>query len=363
SIVWKCMSQVKYHWTEALFVSAGACVVAWILALCTASGPSSHPDQVTFNLMVIKRLHPDYFQGDLLYGDDSRRHLDYVPLFLNLQAALARLLDGDPVAALRFLYGPVAFLFLVSHYALFRSLVHNPFAAGLGVVSATTVRYAFGAEYWGFVERGLESVRPLGLSNALTPLIILAFLRWRTHKLFPGVFLLIGGLTNVHPPSGLHLAQITALTHLWIARFRRRAFAEIAMGAGLFVVGASPFLFPYLLERQSVDDPALLPAIRAAMDYLFGWLLLPQPRLVIVQEMFHVALPVALLLWLWRRTDWSEDLRVLCILGITAVLVGFVGTASVQATADLTKRPYLDVMQLRANKFMYLPLLAAFPLA
>lgn len=344
---------------EALAVVLVAVLVLGFVRLAEGPDPPLRSDQVAINLMVVKALHPDWFQGDLLYGPDYYRY--YTPLFVRLQAALARLWGDDPVAALHALFWPTGLLFLIGHYVLFRSLTDSPWAAGLGALSAMTVRNALGGEYWGF--GGIGSVQPRGIAEGLTPFLILAFLCWRTHRLFPAFFLLVGGVANLHPVSGFHLAQVTALTHLWVARFRRRAWGQVAVGAGLFVLGALPFLLRFLPGKENLSEPTLLPVVRAALDYRFDYLFFPQRLDALLSVTFHAALPAALLLWLRRRRQWDGDLRLLGLLGTLALFAGFVGTALIQLLAVFADRPYLDINQLRAAKFMYVPLLAVFPLA
>lgn len=347
------------HGREALAVVVGALLVLALLAWLEGPQPPLKGDQIAINLMVVKSFHPDWFQGDPLYGPDYYRY--YTPVFVGLQTSLARLWGEDPVAALRVLFWPVGLLFLVGHYALFRWLTGHPVAAGLGALSAMTVRNALGGEYWGF--GGLDSVQPRLIAQGLIPVLTLAFLRWRSQRGVPGFFLLAGGLTNLHPVSGFHLAQVTALTHLWLARFRRRAWGEVAVGAGLFIVGALPFILRYLPGKENLADPALLAAVREALDYRFDYLFLPQRLDALVSVAFHAALPAGLLLWLRRRGCRPEELRTLGLLGAVALLAGFAGTAVIQVFGALTDRPYSDIMQIRATKFMYLALLPAFPLA
>lgn len=350
---------VRRRLVEALTVGAGALLALWLLLLLQGPQPALRGDQIAINLMVVKSLHPDWFQGDLLYGPNYYR--SYTPLFVGLQATLARFLGDDPIAALRALYWPVGVLFIVGHYVLFRSLTGVPLVAGMGALSAMTVRNALGGEYWGF--GGVGSVQPRVVAEGLTPLLVVAFLRWRTHRLFPAFFLLVGGVANLHPVSGFHLAQITALTHLWLARFRWRAWAEATIGAGLFTIGALPFIVRFYTAKENLADPVLLRTVRAALDYRFDYLLLPQRLDALLSVAVHAILPIVLLLWLRRQRAWHEQLQPVMLLGALALLAGFAGTAAIQGFGVVAERPYVDIMQLRSTKFMYLPLLVAFPLA
>lgn len=353
------MNRMRRRVVEALVVGAGALLALRLALLLEGPRPPLRSDQVAINLMVVKSLHPDWFQGDLLYGPDYYRH--YTPSFVGLQAAVTSFLGDDPVSALRLLYWPVGFLFLLGHYALFRALTKNPLAAAMGALSAMVVRNALGGEYWGF--SGVASVQPRVVAEGLIPLLVLAFLRWRSYRLFPGFYLLVGGLANLHPVSGLHLAQVTAIAHLWLARFRWRAWGEVAAGAGLFVAGALPFGIRFFFGKENLGDPALLATVQAALNYRFDYLFFPQRPDALLSVAFHAALPTAVLLWLHRQRQGSGELRTLELLGVLALLVGFAGTALIQIVAALASRPYLDIMQLRAAKLMYLPLLVAFPLA
>jgi hypothetical protein len=321
--------------------------------------PALRGDQLAINLMVVKALHPGWFIGDPLYGSDYYRF--YIPAFLGLQTTIARLAGGDPLSAIKILVWPLGVLVIVGHYLLFRALIGSPLAAALGAVSALAVRNALGGEYWGF--DGAASVQPRVFAVALVPPLVLAFLRWRQRRLVLVFFLAVGLLTNIHPVTGLHLFEISVLAHLALARFRVSAWRDAACGAGLFALGALPFLVQYLPNRENVVDPAALGAVRAALDYRFDYLLLPQRLNAIFSVLFHALLPACVFGWLVRRQGWSDDLRTLTVLGCAALVVGVAGIAAIQGVAKLSDRPYVDIMQLRATKFAYLPLLAAFPLA
>ncbi|MBI3457155.1 MAG: hypothetical protein HY002_15365, partial [Candidatus Rokubacteria bacterium] len=88
------------------------------------------------------------------------------------------------------------------------------------------------------------------------------FLRWRRHGSFVVFYLGLGVLFNVHPVSAYHLAQVTALAHLWAARFRVRALAEVGVGMVLFGLGALPYVLRFFPARDNLSDPTLLPLVR-----------------------------------------------------------------------------------------------------
>jgi hypothetical protein len=335
---------------------------ALVVALCLfLEGPSVplRGDQQWGNLMALKHLHPDWLQGDLFFGPDYYR--GYNPTFFSLQAWIARRLDGDLEAALRLLVWPVGMLFVVGHYVLFRSLTGSWLAAALGAVAAMTVRHSLGGEYWGFA--GVRDVLPRAIASGLTPLCLLAFLRLRERRYFAGYFVLVGGVANLHPVSGLHLAMLSGVAHLWLARFSRKAWVDVLGGGVLFTVSVLPFLLRYVPAQEHVTDPALRGLVRQALHARYDYLLLPIDLATLISVAFHAALPAGLFVWAMWAFRGSADLRALAVVGVAALAVGLGLAAAIQGMGWLLDRPYLDVHQLRATRFAYASLLAGFPLA
>lgn len=329
-------------------------VIAVLVALGVA-GSDPRGDQEQLNLIVEKRLHPEILPRDALYGSPIIGL--YTPSFIALQATIGRWASGDPVAALRILIWPFGVVFLVGHYVLFRSLTGHPVAAGLGAISALTVRNALAGEYWGF--DGLRAVQPRSIVNGLTPLLLLLFLRWRERPYFPLYFLGLGALLNIHPVGSFHLAQVTGAGHLWLDRCRLRAWRRIAVGALLFVAGGLPLAFIVYAGREHVTDPAALAEVRAGLDYRFPYTLYPIAAEALVSVTIHVALLLGAAAWLlWRRAAGTE-LRQLLSLAAIAALLGLGGTAVIQTVGLLRDGPYVDILQMRAVKLVYPILLTA----
>jgi hypothetical protein len=344
---------------EILGVLGGALLVVALLLHWAGPEPDLRGDQQWGNLMAFKHLHPAALPGDVFYGPPYYR--GYNPAFFSLQAWVARVTGGDVEGALRLLAWPIGLLYLLGHYALFRYLTGSWAAAALGALSAMVVRNSLGGEYWGF--GGIRDVLPRAIASGLTPVLLLAFLRLRGRPLFAGYFLLVGLAANLHPVSGLHLAQISAVTHLWLSRFRLRAWRDVLLGIPLFAVGALPFVLRYVPAQEHLTDPALLPVVREALHYRYPYLLFPLEPSALISVAFHAALPAAVLLWVARRGERPEGFRALLTFGAAALVVGVGGIAVIQGLAALSGTPYVDIHQLRATRFMYPVLLTAFPLA
>ena len=258
---------------------------------------------------------------------------------------------------------PMGILYVAGHYVLFRRVSGSAVASGLAVLGAVTIRNALGGEFWGF--DGLPSVATRTILAGLTPLLLLAFVAWRTRPSFPLFFLVLGALFNVHPVSAYQLAEVTALAHLALARFRLRALGQVVLGVGLFVLAASPYLVRVFPARDNLPHAGTL--TRAGLDYRFDYLLYPIKLDALLSVAFHVSLLAAVGLWSWwgparRRTDAAAR-SVLPVVAGCALVVAFVGLALIQGLGAWLDRPYLDIQHLRATRLVYPVLLCGLAVA
>jgi hypothetical protein len=342
---------------EWFLVLLGAALLAG--ALTFLRPPALSPDQHAYNLLVVKELDPGLFQRDLLYRYDPS--LLHVPVFLKIQAALARWLGGDPRLALLWLAWPVGALYLVGHYALFRAVSGSPMAAGLAALGALTVRNSLGGEFWGF--EGVRSAATRTILAGLIPLLLLLFLRWRGRPSFPAFYLVLGLSFNIHPVGAYHLAQVTALAHLWMARFSPRALIQVVAGVALFGVGTLPYALPFFAARDNVADAASRSLARAALDYRFPYLFYPISPDALLSVAFHVSLPLGVWLWWRRRGEPTRAMAGLHVVAAASVVLGFAGLALIQATGAWLDQPYSDIQQLRIIRLVYPVLLCGFALS
>jgi len=329
---------------EAALVVLAALLVAGVVMAARDADPRA--DQSAYNLLVARKLSPDLFARDALYRYDP--DLLHVPWFLDLHAALARRLGGDVERALAWLGWLIGAVFIVGHYVFFRAVAGRPAPAALATLGAVTLRNALGGEMWGF--DGIASAATRTILAGLIPPLLLLFVVARGSRWLPAYWGLLGVLFNVHPVSAYQLAQVTAVAHLWQARRRPRAFAQLALGVALFVVGTLPYTVPFFSGREGGGAPAV---VRAALDYRFPYLFYPIPPNALLSVVFHMALPLAAWLW-WRRR--GEPHAVLTPLGPVmgaAVVVGFGGTAAIQALGTWLDRPYVDIQELRVLRLLY----------
>jgi hypothetical protein len=331
---------------EAVLVGLAALLVAG--AVICFGNPDLHGDQNAYNLLVVKKLAPELFARDALYRHDP--DLLHVPWFLDAHAALARRLDGDVDRALAWLGWVIGAVFVVGHYVFFRAVAGRPAPAALATLSAVTLRNALGGEVWGL--EGVASAATRTILAGLVPPLLLLFVRWQPRPGLPAYWGVLGLLFNVHPVSAYHLAQVTAIAHVWRERVRPRALGQVALGAGLFVLGALPYLVPFFAGREGGGDPAV---VRAALDYRFPYLLYPSgvaPNAVL-SVAFHMGLPLAAWLWWRRRREPNAALTPLTPLVGIVFGLAILGTAAIQGVGVWLDRPYRDIQQLRMTRFLY----------
>jgi len=326
-----------------------ACALAVSALLVLVGSDSLRGDQVVYSLLVAKLLDPGLLTRDVLYRyDPSMLH---VPWFLTLHAAVARALGGDVNAALVWLAWPIGALYVLGHYAFFVALTGHRAAAALATLGALTVRNSLGGEFWGY--DGLRAAATRTILAGAIPLLLWLWLRWRAHSSLPLYWGALGLLFNVHPVSAYHLAQVTAVAHLWLERFRPRALGQVAAGVGLFVVGTLPYVITFFRGRDDAHDAATLALARAALDHRFPYLFYPIPPTALLSVAFHMALPA--LAWLWwrrRRAPGAPDAPLDTIV-FAALLLGLLGTALIQGLGVWRNRPYVDIQELRIIRLLY----------
>src|SRR4029077_17730167 len=73
----------------------------------------------------------------------------------------------------------------------------------------------------------------------------------------------------------------------------------------------------------------------------------------LISVAFHMALPLgAWLVWRWRGQPHGVLTPLVPVMG-AAVVLGFGGTAVIQAVGVVLDRPYVDIQQLRALRLLY----------
>ena len=151
-------------------------------------------------------------------------------------------------------------LYLCGMYALlYRQCLNWSVSAFVAVLSSAVV-WGPGEWHWGVGSLG--SVTPQALCLSVTPLVMMAYLRYAKGWQVILVFGFIGLMGNLHLITAVNLTIILALVHCARERFRP-SFLTLLAALGCAVLGMAPYLAYYFAQRQAVSPEG----VRAGYDW------------------------------------------------------------------------------------------------
>ncbi len=319
--------------------------------------------QVQLATAALKRAQPDLYPHDPIFGA-SELYRFHTPIF---QAMLEVVLvpGGYDRLLLPFrLMAPLAALvYLLGMYALLYRQCRSWSVSVFVAVLSLPVIYTPGRAFWGVGAVG--SIVPAGLFVALTPLLVLGFLRnLRQWWQLVGVFFVIGLLGNLHLVSAMNLTLILLLTYVAHRRFRPHALAAaLACGAGA-LLGALPYTGYFLALRAAQLSGADLSAGPVLRALEVGSVVAFYPMLfegLIEWLPYAGALGVAVLGVLARVQRFrvrNGRVWVWFLIAAAVVAFGFSGLSQLIGWALGAPPPVMDF--LHASKFIMLPLYVLF---
>lgn len=318
-------------------------------------------EQVHLATSAMKRQDPDLFGPDLIYGR-TRMWQAHPPIFLAILETI--LVPGhyrDLTLPFRVLVGAVTLVYLCGMYVLlWRQCRSWSVSAFVAVLSSAVIR-TLGGSYWGIGSLG--SITPAGLCVALTPLVVLAFLKYADQWRLLLVFAAVGGLGNLHTSSAVNLTIVLLVVYLARRRFAVSAW-PMAIGCALCAAAAAtPYAWYYLALRRSIMLSGLTVGSGQAMTaveiaasatpYPSGELLKP-----VINWLLQISVPVVASVVVLSR---HERFRVRALgfwlaLGAASVLVAFVGYGIAYVVSLFRDAPGPTPDALAATKVAMLPL-------
>lgn len=211
-------------------------------------------EQLNLAAAAAKRHQPDLMQYDTVYGDvnvNGELRKLHTPVFLALMDTIL-IPTGyrDMMLPFRVLTGPMVFLYLCGMYGLLWRQCRSSSTAAFVAVLSSTITHTFGNWFWGI--GSLASISPQGLVIAVSPLIVLGYLKTaRSHKIFL-TFGALGICANIHLISAANLALILVLVYMVRNSFRPRAILTGLGGLVCFTIGALPYLMYFLTLRSNI---------------------------------------------------------------------------------------------------------------
>lgn len=280
--------------------------------------------------LVLKGTDPSLFPRDLMFDQESIAH-EYIPLYIGYLRA-AFLWTADLAAGYKLLVLPLNLIYLFGSYALLaRYGLFRGLATALAMLASLPLAVPVAGELFGIGP--LQAMTARMLVTAPFPFLFLAFWAWldRPGRLL-GVFLALGLLANLHPPSGLFVAPMLALTYLLERRGALGAWGlGLAMG-GATALGAAPILWTQLQRLASQTA-----GVARAGDALIGRLMVERLGYLLYPPYTLEALPrgavhgltlliaagsVLCLVQAWRTEapGWWLGLRAVAILALGYML-------------------------------------------
>lgn len=318
-------------------------------------------EQVHLATSAMKRQDPDLFGADLIYGR-SRMWQAHPPIFLAILETI--LVPGhyrDLTLPFRVLVGAVTLVYLCGMYVLlWRQCRSWSVSAFVAVLSSAVIR-TLGGSYWGIGSLG--SITSAGLCVALTPLVVLAFMKYADQWRLLLVFAAVGGLGNLHTSSAVNLTIVLLIVYLARRRFAVSAW-PMAIGCALCAAAAAtPYAWYYLALRRSImltgltiGSGQIMTAVEiaaSARPYPSGELLKP-----VINWLLQISVPaVASAVVLSRHERFRvRALGFWLALGAASVLVAFMGYGAAYVASLFRDGPGPSLDALGATKVAMLPL-------
>ncbi len=222
--------------------------------------PNLSHTQVELATGALKSHQDALFKNDLVFGDAGLWKTNSPILYGLLDMTLVPTSFRDPSLPFRLMTGVMALIYLCGMYSLlYRQCMSWSVAAFVAVLSSTVI-YSIGGAFWGIGSLG--SCTPRGFCIAVTPLIVLAYLRYRDQPRLPLVFICIGLLANVHLVSAMNLTIVLLIVYLAEGRFAVKRL-PMAFWCGL---GALSAALPYVLYYMALRLGAIPPDASASYD-------------------------------------------------------------------------------------------------
>lgn len=249
----------KHHWA----LLALACVVGVSAFLSGHEGPLTR-EQNTLLAEAYRARDSSLYASDALFGPQSQAWRLNLPAWNNLlHLAVQASGPGEPAGGFR-LMGTVALsLFLLGMYLLLYRQTHSTSVATMVAIMSAAV-FTTSKPSWGMGP--LFTVTPSSMYLAMSPLLVLLFMRSSRRWRVVWVFFLVGLLGNLHLWSAVNLSAVLVLVTLGVGRFGWRSWGFVLAGLVAAAVGASPALVHYFTLST---PPSLMP--QATAGYATAW--------------------------------------------------------------------------------------------
>jgi len=320
--------------------------------------------QANIATVAIKRPNQDYlFKNDPVFGKSDLWRF-HTPLYQALmEMVLVPTGYEDLTLPFRAMTGLVVLVYLAGMYVLLYRQCRSWSVAALVAVLSSAVTYTLGRSFWGV--GSLSSITPPTLVMAMTPLIVLSYLRYQNQWRVLLVFAFIGLCANLHMVTALNLALVLVIVYLGCRRFAPSSWPTAIACALATLVVAFPYMGYYLHLRISMTPQgARVSAAVVNEAFRLGHLALLYPEML-KSLLYWVLLVLVLLIPAAAVLSRVErfrvrDLGVWVWLICGAFFVSLVLHGASQLLGVLLDRPPPIIDFARASNLVMLPLYVLF---
>lgn len=250
-------------------------------------------------------------------------------------------------------------LYLCGMYALlYRQCLNWSVSAFVAVLSSAVVS---GPGQWHWGVGSLGSVTPDALCLSVTPLVMMAYLRYARQWQVMLVFGFVGLMGNVHLLTAINLTIILGLVHAARERFRLSAVPMLLGALACAGIGMAPYLAYYFAQRQEASPEGVAAGYSwargaletAGLDVLYPDLLRPLAAF----GLFCAILGAPAASMLFRRERFrTRELGTWVWFVAAAAFVGLGLHGLTQAVGRWRDRPPLTIDFVQALVILLLPL-------
>ncbi len=196
--------------------------------------------QVNLATAAVKRHDAQLFGPDMVFGESNLWRV-HTPAFQALmELSLVPTNYGDILLPFRLLTGAVLMVYLAGMYALCYHQCRSWSISAFVAILSSVVIPTLGRHYWGV--GSLDSITPGTIVQAISPLILLAFLRYQDQWRVMLVFGFVGLCGNMNLTACLNLTLIMLVVYLACRRFSPAAWPRALGCAICSFLGALPYL-------------------------------------------------------------------------------------------------------------------------
>jgi hypothetical protein len=294
---------------------------------------------------------PSAFSRNATHQQDPHKY--YIPFYLNLLNSAKSITGDHHSGAFLFMFTSI-FIYMFLMYKLTYHFCGDAWVGALIAAISLPTMQSFYGDSWGFVTPSGDFIMlAKTVFTAFSPLLFLAFFKWRHDLKVAIAFFLVGLLANVHPVSAYNIVQIFLLA-LLIDRSANSTLKQLALALLCFFLGALPFVLTYIKTlggQPSWTYGEMMGYFSVRRPYAF----LTPSRKTLTYFAYHSSFLVLFAGWgayigLKKR---SRRVRLAILLLLCALGLSILGQGLMFQISKLQDQGLVNIAQVRAFRWIF----------